>query len=200
MAFTRNFLKSAGLTDDQISAVMDEHVSVTDALKQKVADAEKKAEEYKTEADKLPDIQKKLDDLTKEGWKEKHDKVVKELNDLKEAEAAKENRAKVETAYRKLLKDEKIAEKWHDRVIGWQNLDKLKLDKDGNLENLDDLKKEIVEKWGDCKVSTVERGVSIQTPHNENNDGGSTGYAAQRAARFAKERYGLINQGKDETK
>lgn len=33
MAFTRTKLKGYGLTDEQVSAVMDDHVEVVDALK-----------------------------------------------------------------------------------------------------------------------------------------------------------------------
>ena len=51
MALTRAFLKGMNLTDEQISAVIEEHTNVTDALK---ADRDK----YKEEAEKLPTVQK----------------------------------------------------------------------------------------------------------------------------------------------
>ena len=56
--FTRNFLKALGLTDDQVNAIVEEHTSVTDALKKQRDDAKAEAEKFKADAEKLPDIQK----------------------------------------------------------------------------------------------------------------------------------------------
>ena len=51
MALTRAMLKGMGLTEEQISAIIDEHTSVTTALKDQI-------KEYKEQADRLPEVQK----------------------------------------------------------------------------------------------------------------------------------------------
>ena len=51
---TRNWLKTMGLTDEQVSAIMEEHTKITDGLKAKLQTAEENAKTYKAEADKIP--------------------------------------------------------------------------------------------------------------------------------------------------
>ena len=71
MAFTRKFLESAGLTDAQVSAVMEEHVSVVDALK-------KDRDEYKEQAGQIPDLQKQIEGMKSgEDWKKKYEEAKK---------------------------------------------------------------------------------------------------------------------------
>ena len=51
MALTRNMLKGMGLTDEQVSAIIDAHTDTTDALKAQ-------RDQYKADAEKLPAVQK----------------------------------------------------------------------------------------------------------------------------------------------
>ena len=110
MAFTRNFLKSTGLTDDQITAVIEEHTAVTDALK-------KERDGYKEQADKAADLQKQLDDLASEDYKTKFEEEHKAFEDFKKQTASEAEAAKVRSAYRKLLAGEGISEKRLDAII-----------------------------------------------------------------------------------
>lgn len=158
MAFTRSFLKSVGLTDDQITAVMDEHTTVTDGLKQQ-------RDNYKAEAEKLPGVQKQLDDL--KGGEDYRDKYEKEhaAYEAYKTEVAKEaETAKVKAAYRKLLADEKISEKRLDAVLRLTDFDGMKLDKDGNLEGADKLREAIKKEWGEYITTTAERGATVENP------------------------------------
>lgn len=165
MAFTRTFLKTMSLTDEQISAIMEEHVSVTDALK-------KQRDEYKTDADKLPDIQKQLDDLKSgEDYQNKYEAEHKAFEDYKAQVKADAEAAKVKDAYRALLKDEKISEKRLDAVMRLTDFSKMKLDKEGNLENADRLRDEIKSEWSDYITSTRTERENVATPP------GSTGNA-----------------------
>ena len=100
MALTRKLLKGMGLTDEQVDTIIEAHTDTTDALKEDV-------KRYKTEADKIPAIQKELDDLkaaSNDGWKDRHDAVKKEFDDYKAEQSKKETRAAKEKAYRNLLK------------------------------------------------------------------------------------------------
>ena len=158
MAFTRSFLSATGLTEEQVKAVMEEHVSVVDALK---ADRDR----FKAEAEKLPGVQKELDDLKGgENWKQKFEDEHKAFDDFKAKTAQDAEAAKVRAAYRKLLIEEKIGEKRLDSIIKVTDFSKMKLDKDGNLENADGLRKSIGEEWGEFKTTVTTQGAKVDTP------------------------------------
>lgn len=158
MAFTRAFLKALGLTDEQVGAIIDEHTGVTDALK-------KQRDDYKAEADKLADARKELDALKGEGdYKARYEEEHKSFEAYKADVAKKENRAKVEAEYRKLLADEKISAKRIDAVIRLTDLDGMKLDKDGHLTDTDKLREDIRKDWSEYITETTERGAKVDTP------------------------------------
>ena len=158
MAFTRSFLKSTGLTDEQITAVMEEHVVVVDGLK-------KDRDGYKEQAEKAADLQKKLDDLANgEDFKAKYEQEHKAFEDFKAKTASDAEAAKVRSAYRKLLAGEGIGEKRLDAILKVTDLSKMKLDKDGNLEKADELKKAINDEWGEFKTTVTEKGAVVETP------------------------------------
>lgn len=163
MAFTRSFLNATGLTEEQVKAVMEEHVSVTDALK---ADRDK----YKAEADKLPGVQKELDDLKGgDDWKQKYEDEHKAFEDFKTKTAQDAEAAKVRAAYRKLLIEEKIGEKRLDSILKVTDFSKMKLDKDGNLEDVEGLRKAIGDEWGDFKTTVTTKGADVETPPKTGN-------------------------------
>ena len=158
MAFGRSFLKATGLTDEQISAVMEEHVAVTDALK-------KQRDDYKAEADKAAELQKQLDGIKGgEDFKDKYEKEHQAFEDFKKKTAEDAEAAKVRAAYRKLLIDEKIGEKRLDTIIKVTDFSKMKLDKDGNLENVEELRKAIGEEWGEFKTTVTTKGADVDKP------------------------------------
>lgn len=158
MSFTRTFLKTMSLTDEQISAIMEEHVAVTDALK-------KQRDDYKAEADKLPDIQKQLDALKGgEDYKAKYEAERKALEEYKARVKADADLAKIKDAYRELLKEEKISEKRLDAVIRLTDFSHMKLDKDGHLENADQLREGIKNEWSDYITTTRTERENVATP------------------------------------
>lgn len=192
MALTRAFLKGMNLTDEQISAVIEEHTNVTDALK---ADRDK----YKEEAEKLPTVQKELNDLKKDvadnDWKGKYDKEHDEFEKYKTDIVTKEKQAQVKTAYTKLLSDCKVGEKYIDSIIKVTSLADLKLNDKGEFENAEDLKKKIETDWSGFIVSKETRGAGVETPpDNNNNNGGGSGRAAQLANKYYENLYGKVKE------
>lgn len=158
MAFSRSFLKSTGLTDEQITAVMEEHTSVTDALKNQ-------RDSYKAEAEKAADLQKQLEGLQSgEDFKKKYEEEHKAFEDFKKKTADDAEAAKVRSAYRKLLADEGIGEKRLDSILKVTDLSKVKLDKDGNLQDVDELKKSINEEWSEFKTTVTTKGATVEKP------------------------------------
>lgn len=158
MSFSRSFLKASGLSDEQITAVMEEHNAVVDALKQQ-------RDGYKADAEKLSDVQKQLDDLKGgEDYQAKYDAEHKAFEDYKEQVKAEAELGSKKDAYRKLLAEEKISDKRYDAVIRLTDFGKMKLDKDGNLANADELRKAIRDEWGEYIVTTRTEHENVATP------------------------------------
>lgn len=86
-----------GLTDEQVDTIIEAHTDTVDGLKDQIAT-------YKADAEKLPGVQKELDDLKKEdadgGYKAKYEKEHKDFQDYKTGIEAKESAAAKEKAAR----------------------------------------------------------------------------------------------------
>ena len=163
MAFGRTWLKNILQEEDKsveekVAEIMKEHVSVTDGLKEE-------RDGYKEQAGKAADLQKQLEESQGgENWQEKYEKEHEAFESFKKQTAQDAESAKVKSAYRKLLADEGIGEKRLDSIIKVTDFSKMKLDKDGNLEKADELKKAINEEWSDFKTTVTERGATVEKP------------------------------------
>lgn len=163
MAVTRNFLKGMGLTEEQVGAIIDEHVETVNSLK---ADRDK----FKAEAEKLPEVQKKLSELeAKQGepdeWKAKFEKEHKDFEAFKTAQTAKEARSAKEAAYTALLKEEKISEKAYKLILNATKFDELELDADGKtLKDASKLKEAIKADYADFVTKESASGANTKTP------------------------------------
>lgn len=163
-SFARKWLEGI-LENEELTAkekaqqIMDGHISVTDGLKEE-------RDSYKAEAERAADLQKQLDDhlATGEDFKKKYDEEHKAFEDFKKHTTEEANAAKVRTAYRELLAGEGISEKRLDSILKVTDLSKLKLDKDGNLEGVDELKKAINDEWGEFKTTVKEKGAVVEKP------------------------------------
>ena len=163
MSFGRKWLDEI-LQNEDLSAkekaqkIMDEHISVTNGLKDE-------RDSFKEQADKAADIQKELDGIKGgEDWKKKFEDEHKAFEDFKKQTAQNAETAKVSAAYRKLLADEGISEKRLDAILKVTDLSKMKLDKDGNLEDTENLKKAINDEWGEFRTTVTERGAQVDKP------------------------------------
>lgn len=191
MSFSRSFLKSVGLTDEQISAVMEEHTAVTTALKAQRDQFEGDANKYKADAEKLAQVQKELDELkARKDYKADYDKAVQDLADYKNQVAAEAEAAKVRAAYKQLLSDEKINEKQHEAILKVTDFSGMKLGEDGKLQDADKLKEAIGKDWAPFKVTIRDRGEDVPHPPRTDNGGGVNTEMQMYAKRFHDERYG----------
>jgi hypothetical protein len=180
MGFSRNWLKTMGLTDEQVQSIMEEHTSVTDSLKAQRDKAQTDAKDLKDKADKADELQKEIDGLKSgEDFKAKYEKEHQDFEDYKKSVAEEAQKAKAKAAYRQLLLDEKINEKRVDSVLKLTDFSEIKLDKDGKLENLDALKENIGKEWGEFKVTTKERKQIVPTPPANGNHGDGEGRARE---------------------
>lgn len=158
MPFTRPFLKATGLTDEQIQAVMEEHIAVTEALKQQ-------RDGYKADAEKLPQVQQKLDELKGiEDYKAKYEKEHSAFEKYKADVQAEANLGKVKEAYKSILADEKISPRWVDPIIRMEDFSSMTLDEKGNLADADKLRQMVREKYPEYIATERTEHEKIATP------------------------------------
>ena len=104
MSITRKLLKGMGLTDEQVDTIIEAHTDTVDGLKADVS-------RYKSDAEKLPGVQKELDDLRAKGdggYKDKYDKEHSAFEAYKTVITAKETKAAKEKAVRAYFESKKI--------------------------------------------------------------------------------------------
>ena len=132
------------------------------------------------------------DNPYKEQYEKEHDAFEAYKKDVEAKDAA----AKQETAYRKLLKDAGVSEGITDLIIKGDPLE-IEFDEKGEIKDADKLTGELKTKW--AKYVVEEHREGIQT-HNDpaggtgsHGDDGGKGLsrAAQIAATYAKDRYGV---------
>ena len=107
MSLTRKFLKGMNLTDEQVESIIELHLETVNGLKTDI-------DKYKADAEKLPSVQKELDDLKAAGdggYKEKYEKVKKEFDDYKSDVSAKETKTAKEKAVRAYYESKNITGK-----------------------------------------------------------------------------------------
>lgn len=169
MALTRKLLKGLGLTEEQMDTIIDAHTETVDGLKDE-------RDGFKTDAEKLADVQRELDDIKKDGWKGKYETEKAAHETLKQEIADKEKRAAKIAAYRQLLTDENISEKRIDTVIKASAalIDSIELDKDGKAIKADELKQTIKTEWSDFVVSTKQEGAKVEHPPKNTGGGKMT--------------------------
>lgn len=188
MALTRAMLKGMGLTEEQVSAIIEEHTNVTTSLKDQI-------KAYKDDAEKLPDVQKELDKL-KEGdsaWQKKYEDEHQAYEDYKKDVAGKERSASIRSAYKKLLEGAKLDKDYIDTVMEATKFDGMDLGEDGGLKDSEKLTESIKTKWAKFITTESQQGAHVDNPPGGN--GGGNG-ANPRAAELAKKysaRYGVAD-------
>ena len=185
MSLTRKMLKAMGIEEEKIDQIIEAHTDTVDGLKSDLS-------KYKTDAEKLPDVQKELDELKAkgdDGWKEKHDALKAEFDQYKNDVQAKETKAAKEAAYRAILKDANLSEKGIEKAIKYAEWDKIELGEDGKLKGANDHIKAAREEWAEYVTTTTTTGAKTSTPPA--NNGGAKLTKAEIYARDEHGRYKL---------
>ena len=197
MAFKRAEIREIlgeAYTDEIATKLVELHRGVVDPLKDELDTAKRDATKYKTEADKVPGLQKDLDEAKKgEDWKAKYEKADQDLKDYKAKIAQDAETAKVKAAFKKLLVEEKISEKTLDSILNATDYSGMKLKDDGSLDKVEDLKKDIDTKWGGFKVNERKRGEDVPTPPG-GAPGGEDDSIRKMTAQWHAQRFGVIEQ------
>ena len=181
MSLTRKMLKAMGIEEEKIDQIIEAHTDTVDGLK---ADVSK----YKTDAEKLSDVQKELDELKAkgdDGWKEKYDNLKGEFDKYKTDVLEKETHNKKVEAYRSILKDANLSEKGIEKAIKYADWGKIELDADGKLKGANDHIKAVRDEWAEYVTTTTTTGAKTSTPPA--NTGGAK---LTKAEIYAKDEYG----------
>ena len=190
MALTRAMLKGMGLTEEQVSAIIEEHTTVTSGLKDQI-------KQYKEDAEKLPTVQKELDGL-KNGnsdWEQRYEKEHKAFDDYKKEVSNKETLRKVQSAYRKLLVTAGVDEQRIDAVMKVTDFSGMTLDNDENLVDADKLTENIKETWKGFLVTVKTTPAQVQTPPSGGEDNSNSVYVKNRAQMYHENLYGKTKEG-----
>lgn len=163
MALTREMLKGMNLTEEQVSAIIGEHVSVKNGLEEKI-------KQYKADAEQLAAVQKELDDLKKSGgnWEEKYTKEHADFEQYKADVAAKEVLVKKREAYSALLKENKIGDKYIDSILNVAKYSDMELDENGKLKDADKISESIKSDYSGFVINTETKGAGTETPPGDN--------------------------------
>lgn len=157
----RNILGEAH-TDEIENRLIAAHLAVVDPLKDDL-------QRYKADAEKLPSVQKELDDLkaanANNEWETKYNDEHAAFEKYKADVAAAAEIEKIKAEYRKLLQELGISEKRFDAILRLVDFSEMKLG-DKGLENADKIKESIKSDWADYIPETHEDGADVGNPPN----------------------------------
>lgn len=155
MALTRNFLRSMGLTDEQVNAIIENHTDTVEGLK-------KERDGYKAEAEKVEGLTKQLDEAnSKLANAGDAAKVQKDFDDYKAGIEAEKTTAKKRGAMLDLLKNKVgiARESARKLIVEAMDLSSYELANDNQFKDEDaivtDLKGKHAEWIGEVKTEGV---------------------------------------------
>ena len=162
MALTRKFLSALGIEEAKIDEIISAHADTVNALKEQ-------RDGYKADADKLPAVQKALDDLKAsqsgdDPYKEKYENKAREFDEYKKSVEAKELKRSKSTAYKQVLKELNASHVDSILKASQSELEKIELDEDGKIKDVDKLKESIKKEWADFIVAEGQKGANTATP------------------------------------
>lgn len=165
---SRKFLSTLGIEDDKADAILETHSEVLNEVK-----AER--DKYKEEADKLPGVQKQLNELQevvkgneKDPFKVKYEALKEEFDKYKADIDTKALQAKKEGAYRDLLKAAGVNEKRIEAVLKVSDVDSIEFDDEGAVKGADKLTEAIKTEWADFITTTGVKGAQTANPPANN--------------------------------
>lgn len=160
MAFRRSTLAAMGLTNEQVDSIIELHTETVNALK---ADIDK----YKEAAEKLPDVQRQLDEANSklknsDDYKGKYESEKAAHDKLKADIQTKETTAKKASSFKAMLKDKGYSDNAISKITKYGGfVDGVELDSEGKITNSEKLMTSIEAEWGEYKP---QAGTQRHTP------------------------------------
>lgn len=175
--------------------------TVVSAIKTAVGNEYVEKERYKAKLSEIDTLKEKVetaeDDVaTAEKWKKKYEAEKTAYANYKADVEAKATESTKKSAYRSLLKEVGVADKWLDRAMKGVSLD-FELDNDGKIKDADKLTENIKAEWGDCISTEAETGAeTANPPANKAGAEKTPSRAAQIAEKYHNDLYGNIKEDK----
>ncbi len=158
MALTRAMLKSMGLEDDKVNAIIEAHTETVDALKHERDGLKSKADSYdeaKAELDRLKEAAKNGGD---------YDKLKKEFDDYKAEIQQKETLASKKAALSKVAKDAGLSEAGIAKAVKYADYASVELDEKGDVKDAKALIKSLREEWPEHIAKASKEGADTANP------------------------------------
>ena len=196
LALTRKFLEGMGIEEKQVESIIEAHSETVNGLK---ADRDK----YKEQAQRVPDLQKKLEEAeaasgSGDEWQQKYEDEHQAFEDYKaqvETEKAEADKAQ---AYRGMLMAAGIDPKRIDAIMRVTDLRQVEME-DGKLKDTEKLQESAKQEWSDFVVKSSTQGSNPATPPTKpspNVEGGDPEVARRMQERYER-RYGKAPESKE---
>jgi hypothetical protein len=159
MAITRKMLKAMGVEEDAIEQIIEAHTETVEEIK-----AER--DRLKSEAAKVPDLQRQLQEAKAgdgEDWKGKYEKAQADFDAYKSKTEKERADAEKSRLYRKLLADAGVDPKRLDAVMRVADLDGVEV-ADGAIKDADALAEKAKAEWSDFIVRSGSAGADVDSP------------------------------------
>ena len=182
----REILSSAGVptenVEEAVKKIIDGHVTSINALREE-------RDGYKADAEKLPVVQKELDDLKAKGdqdWQNRYEQEHANFEAYKTQVAEDKERAKKTSLYRDLLKECNVGERQIANIlkVSGEAIDKLVI-KDGKIDDIEAIKETIKNDWSGFIMNEKTKPAEVDKPPK--NEGGNDKPEESRAAKIAAE-------------
>lgn len=186
MSLTRAMLKSMALTDEQQNAIIEAHSETVSVLKAEI-------EKYKSDAEKLPEVQKQLDEANtklkaadSDGYKAKYEAEKAAHDKLKTDTANEKTRNAKETALREALKAAGYNDAGIKKIVRYGGfIDTAELDESGALKDSAKLLESVAAEWGEYKGTTKTESAKPDNPPQAGGEKKISTEAAEAAKIFA---------------
>lgn len=179
MAVTRKLLKALGIEDEKADQILEAHTETVNEIREE-------RDRYKADAEQLPGVQQELAELKEAAeqnannpYKAQYENIKRQFDDYKADVAAQQAKASKQTAYRKLLKEQGISDKFVDPIMKVTSVDDLELDDKGRFKNEEDLKNDIKTQWEGFAVKEETHGAQQYNPPGSG--GGAAGGSATKS-------------------
>lgn len=161
MALSRSFLKGMGLTEEQVGAIVEAHSETVNGLTEQV-------KSLKAEVSKLQDDAESSKETSDSEWKAKYEEEHSNFEAFKVEQTKNAEHNAKRSAYADVLRKVGVSDKRISQILAVAKVDELKLDKDGNVDGIDNLEKNIKEEWSEFIPHTTTKGADVSTPPASN--------------------------------
>lgn len=194
MALTRKFLKSLGLDEDKVDAIIDAHTESTDALKKQRDEASGKIADLESITKERDELKAKLEKAGDAA------KVQAEFDAYKDSVAKEKANASKKNAIIAALKNAGVSrDEFVDLLIGKIDLEQVEMDGE-TAKNADALIGPLKNNYSGCFGKVETKGEPKVDPPSGDQGGHRTGTAARIARQYHDNLYGVVkkNAGNEE--